>query len=840
MTSTPPRRSGWKRSLLACALLAVLAGMGTWGTVALQSAREGSIEADARLQAATRTGSPSSVKSPGASGLRSARQPGVDAQAREAAGTLELSGRVTDEQGQPIENVRVLLRPKALTSLDSPEETTTDVEGRYRLAPLPPGLYDVSFFARRYLANRVSDHALTASGTLDVVLEPALLVEGRVVDEQGQPISGAQVKLAMPPGAGEWDTSEEYEEFGTLSRERSGEDGRFVLDAPDVGPWHVSAFHRGYLGALEEGVKAPASGVKLVLARGAVLEVEVEDEQGRPVAGAECQLSPDGAWIAEGWKQWTDEHGRAVYEAVREGRYALAANTSEREPYRVVAQKLELRGQERRRVRLRLPAGWGLQGVVVDSEGKPVAGATVRAVPDLVLQPMDTWSREEWPVLNHNRRLLDEWSGKAGSAVRTGADGRFVLKHLLPRAYRVNVSMLGYKLDAEATGSAVEVDGQSTGLRVPEGGGPVRLVLAWRGVISGRVVRQGGGPLKSFTIDAREVESEDGRFTVALEEKGPRVRLAFGAPGLATTWRQVKATPGQQVDLGDVVLSEGRPVLFRVVDAETGGPVHAAVLLSEQDGVSSSAGVWGNSTGRDGVLLLEAVERRPLTVVVRSAQHLEARASLAPEQEELTVALHPGATVQGWMRNAQGPVALARVYLYDEAGVSRYSLDVREGWHSRQGVAEGHYVARVHSPDEVAASFPWQEVRVPGTGVVQLDFVAETQGSLLEVRHSRDVDEIRLVPGRHPPPASLAELRVRALRSRPYIQEYGEPSFVRFPVLPAGPHTLMAWRIHRDRLEVHQQHVDVSAGSSRVVELHPRWQPLLEVVTRWDGAWGIP
>jgi protocatechuate 3,4-dioxygenase beta subunit len=846
MTFTPtphPRRFGRKPWLLVCAVLATLVSVGTWSWMAAR--RAGPAQARVRAGASTeaQSGQPVSGESLAAADVLPARAAREAPAAQDHGGTLELSGHVTDEQGQPLEGVRVLLLPQALTALERSVETTTGGEGRYRLATLPPGLYDVVFSTRRFLAHRVTGHTLTASGRLDAVLEAAPLVEGRVVDEQGRPIVGAHVRLAVPPDQGEWDTVDEYEEFGAVSRDQTAEDGRFVLDPPGPGPWVLSASHRDYLAAYQSEVAAPASGVELVLATGAVLEVEVRDEQGRPVANAECQLSVDGRWISEGEKRWTDEHGRAVYEVVAEGRYALSASTSPQGPLRVTSQKLELRGRERRQVRLQLPAGWELQGTVLDAKGRPLEGATVRAVPDLVLQPMHTWSRkrEQWPVLNHSRRLMDEWYGKAGRAVSTGPDGRFVLKHLLPQAYRLNVSKPGYTLDVEATGSAVEVDGRETGLRVPEGGGPSIVVLAFQGFIRGRVVRQGGGPLTLFTLNAHAVESEDGRFAVPLDDDDAPVVLTFEAPGLAPTWRKVKPTPGRDVDLGDVVLAEGRPVRVRVVDAATGGPVGRASvsLVDERDGFSLSAGEWG-LTEEDGVLRLESVERRALTVVVKEAEHLEARVRLEPGQEEVTVVLHAGATVQGWVRDAQGPVRLARAVLYSEAGEWKYELDVREGWYSRQGVAAGRYVVRVTAPDEVAASFPWQEVRVPEGGTVQLDLTAQTQGSVLEVRHPREVDRVRLIPGRHQPPSSLEELRAMVLRGHPYSVEWGQTLAVRFPALPAGPHTLVSWRIHRDRLELHLQEVEVAAGSSRVLELQPRWQPLPGRAIRSEAVWGMP
>ncbi len=835
-TSKPPPR--WKLWLLACSLLG-LGSLGLWS--ATRATEVGSSEAAPAMSAKAPTDPSASVKAPEFTHAPPSGLPPEVAEARDHGGSLVLSGHVVNEQGQPLEGVRVLLLPQALSALEFSVETTTDGEGHYRLATLPPGLYDVLFTARRYLSHRFTGHALSTSGTLDAMLEPAPLVEGRVVNEQGQPVPGAQVKLAFPPDQGDWDDFGEYEKFGTVSWEQTGEGGRFALDASGPGPWSLSAAHPAYLGVYKAKVPAPLSGLELVLPTGASLEVEVVDEQGRPVPDAECQLSLDDEWISGEDKRWTDEHGRALYEAVHEGRYALSASSPRSQSLRLAAQKLELRGRERRQVRLQLPAGWALQGVVVDTQGRPVAGALVRAAPDSIMQPKAWKKINDWPRSNYYRRFREEWSGEAGGEVSTDPEGRFELKHLLPEAYRLTAARPGYTLDAEATGSAVEVDGQETGLRVPVRGGPVRLVLRWQGLIRGRVVQQGAGPLSSFFLNSHKWQSEDGTFVVPLDGQGSRVLLMFEAPGLAPTWREVEVSLGQEVDMGDVVLEAGRPVRVRVVDAEAGSPVERAVvsLHGEGNGESDRAGVWG-VTDREGLLVLEAVERRPMTMVVRGTEHLVTRVTLAADQEEVTVTLRAGATLQGGIRTAQGPVPYGHVSLYDETGQWRYKLEVREGWYSRQGVAAGLYVARVSSAWDEAASFPWQEVRVPEAGTVQLDFVARTEGGVLTVEHPEEVEEIRLVPGRQPLPRSLAALRLFVLRSHPYNEGWSHPRSFRFSALPAGPYTLLAWRLHRDQLQVYRHEVEVPAGASRVLELRPQWQPFPEPINSSRNLWNMP
>ncbi len=50
-------------------------------------------------------------------------------------------GQVTDDRGNPIEQVAVFVRPLALTMPPVVEAFTTDVDGRFRVSGLPPGRY---------------------------------------------------------------------------------------------------------------------------------------------------------------------------------------------------------------------------------------------------------------------------------------------------------------------------------------------------------------------------------------------------------------------------------------------------------------------------------------------------------------------------------------------------------------------------------------------------------------------------------------------------------------------------------------------------------------------------
>ncbi|PTL77451.1 carboxypeptidase-like regulatory domain-containing protein [Vitiosangium sp. GDMCC 1.1324] len=841
MSSPPPRapRSLWLSGLLACFVLVLLGLAGWWWSNGSDASGFG-----ARfVRRSAATGSTLEGKA----GDAPAGAGAVSSATQADGGSLWLGGLVTDEQGQPLEAVNVLLRANALSSLDRPVSATTDAEGRYQLGPLPPGLYDVSFRKPHYLSHRVSAHAVATSGSLDAVLTPALLVEGQVVNEVGQPVPRSRLRLiSQEPN----EDGDDDEDFGTVAEENSDESGLFVLDAPGPGPWRLIASHRDYL-YRELEVTAPARELKVVLPTSAAVEVQVVDEQDRPVAGAECLLVVDEGRLGFGPRDIptrTDERGRAVLGGVRGGRYRVSASSPPGEPFRMAWQRVELRERERRLVRLRFEEGQRLEGVVVDGKGLPVAGAAVLAVPDEVLGSWRAQVRSESPLVRwYSQRLRNEWQGKEGRPVLSGQDGRFVLRHLLAQPYRLSAVKPGYVLDAAAMGGQLAGEGHEQGVRVAVGSrAPVRLVLAYRGLLRGRVIRQGGEPLTTFTLNNLSLRSEDGTFAVPVANTGP-LELTFGAPGLASTVRRAVMEPGRDVELGDVVLQEGRPVRVRVVDAEGGGPVARAGvrLWREEEGRRFFMGVE-EATGRDGSLLLPSVESRPLVLEVQHEEYLAAYVPLEPGQREVTVTLRAGALLQGQVHAASQPVRYGKVVLYTPGGDLVHAIDVRDGWYSRRGIEPGRYVARAESPSypEATVYLP-RDVEVPESGVVELNFESESRGGVLDVQvPEEDADEekdvVRLVPGRWPRPGSVAALRVLLLRSHPYDHEYGHPDTFTFRWLAPGPYTLLAWRERRGRLLLHAEEVELSAGAQRSLRLSPRWQDVGDTGERGRLMWGVP
>jgi protocatechuate 3,4-dioxygenase beta subunit len=128
-----------------------------------------------------------------------------------------VSGRVTDEAGNPVEGAPIFLWDPVIEALGWAE---TDVHGNYA-AGLSPGSYELwaSAFWRDLLA-RIPGIVVTADVTTiqDVELVPGGTVSGQVTDSVGNPVAGARVSVGDPAtgASGLAETDEQGDYITTL------------------------------------------------------------------------------------------------------------------------------------------------------------------------------------------------------------------------------------------------------------------------------------------------------------------------------------------------------------------------------------------------------------------------------------------------------------------------------------------------------------------------------------------------------------------------------------------------------------------------------------------------
>jgi protocatechuate 3,4-dioxygenase beta subunit len=208
---------------------------------------------------------------------------------RKAGGTI--SGRVTDREGKPIADVRVLA--SAFLPTHTSGETQTGEDGTYRIEKLGMAeRFNVDAYKDGYAFGRIEGVTLGATGA-DLVIARYGRVRGRALDATtGKPIPRFEVRAASfrpdPDGQGT------YRRIGERWRGFDSAAGEFLCD--EIEPFEVELEVRapGYAPAVSPRYtvepEETVEGVEVRLARGAALEGRVVDAAGGPIAGARVRL----------------------------------------------------------------------------------------------------------------------------------------------------------------------------------------------------------------------------------------------------------------------------------------------------------------------------------------------------------------------------------------------------------------------------------------------------------------------------------------------------------------------------------------------------------------------
>ncbi len=410
------------------------------------------------------------------------------------------------------------------------------------------------------------------------------------------------------------------------------------------------------------------------------------------------------------------------------------------------------------------PAAASLRGKVL-LDGRPVAGATIAAVP------------QEEPLDAARREARGEPEPAALATVATSATGEFELRVAAPEGrdvlFRVRVSAAG-AIPVELPESRDAAEAEDLGdlalrkaeplagrVRGPDGA-PVAGALV-RLVAHGRT----NGPAVLTVRPQETTTGADGqfRFDTAAEELN---ELVVRAAGFAPA-RVRSAKPGALPRV--ISLEPGLP-LSGVVRRKDGRPAAQALVRWESDDAESR---WVE-TGEDGGFRLADLPKRRGAVVADGGEagFAEAGGATPGSAALLVLSLAPPAILEGRALDASTLKPVPRVRLEVSSGAAR--LAARSGSDGRyrlRGVRPGSVSVRAEEPRHV----PWARLQVPvEKGATRTLDVFLTRGATLS---GRVVDEdgrpvaaagVSLLSASESPTAASVRLRSGAasrIRTRP-------------------------------------------------------------------------
>ncbi len=414
-----------------------------------------------------------------------------------------LAGRVVDSQNRPVPEAEVFALDRPTRGLEVDRHlkgqkptVKTASDGGFLIENLPSG-QSVHLVVRAagFLTAIPAAVRPPAAKPLVIRLEPEAVLQGRVVEEDGDPVVGARIESR-------WQATLP-EDSGVRAGEpvfrsaRSGADGRFDLRGFPAGPVSLSVSATGFV-ALED-VRAqlprPAEAGELVLTlqRGAILQGRVTTAAGEPVPAARVALDEAAAATDDDGLYWLEGAPLGRHEVlVLHPRYGRLAKPFDVQPGVNVLDAAFDPGVE-------------IVGRAIDDGGKPVPGARVSLVPE-------------------DRSKLREQGNV------TGDDGRFHISPVADGRYRLAAEAEGFS--ASQTTGAFEVAGQPVA--------NLEVVLERGAVLSGRVLGLAPEDLADVAIEAL---GERGLTLPAWTDGRGRYEIRSLRPG---DWLVRASLPGGQ------------------------------------------------------------------------------------------------------------------------------------------------------------------------------------------------------------------------------------------------------------------------------------------------------
>ena len=117
-----------------------------------------------------------------------------------------IKGRVVNESGQPLPNVRVVVRAVAAALTQEGATATTDREGKFEVNGLEPRSYQVSAWRTAYTLFNTGDDSwqkyYQSGDFVTLVMTKGGVITGTVTTQTGEPLVGVRVYAKLLPSAG--------------------------------------------------------------------------------------------------------------------------------------------------------------------------------------------------------------------------------------------------------------------------------------------------------------------------------------------------------------------------------------------------------------------------------------------------------------------------------------------------------------------------------------------------------------------------------------------------------------------------------------------------------------
>jgi uncharacterized repeat protein (TIGR01451 family) len=428
-----------------------------------------------------------------------------------------ISGTVTDGQGNPLSGISVQCEGIDQSYGNSAE---TDANGVYTITGLPFGTYKVNSpdtgrwgdnddnWAQEWYDQKagwdqadpvtISISAPNAGG-INFSLTQGGGISGKVTDNQGNPISGADV----------W--ADYYESRDGAGGTQTDEEGNYTLYSLSPGQYrvgakvagHVKKFYNNTLNYDEaESVSVAAgqttSGINFALEPGGAISGTVTDGQGNPLSGISVQCESidqsygnsaetdaNGAYTITGLSfgtfkvrspdpgRWGDNDGNWAQEW-----YDQKTGWDQADPVTISISAPNAGG-----INFSLTQGGSVTGKVTDDQGNPLANADVWA---------DYYESQDW-----------------AGGTRTDNEGNYTIRGLADGQYRVGAQAAGH-VKMFYNNTLIYDQAQTVSVTAGQTRSGINFSLEQGGTISGAVTDEQGNPLSGISVQCDSIDQSYG------------------------------------------------------------------------------------------------------------------------------------------------------------------------------------------------------------------------------------------------------------------------------------------------------------------------------------------
>jgi protocatechuate 3,4-dioxygenase beta subunit len=462
-----------------------------------------------------------------------------------------VSGRVFErETSRGIQGALVTIKALNDGQLIVPNETdgrltlTTDAAGYYYAKGIPPGSFEFRAEASGFMPTtlRLRKFSVVEDDKgIDLALEKAISIEGRVLDQKAQPVAEAMIRTKLRLNTRHL--------IGTSPSVKSDVDGRFIIDPASQKTQALFVAHPEYVPQVIE-LKASQGAsryVQIILEKGTTIRGVVEGSQG-PIEGARVSFEYLSLPSTSLLLHRMQAQGSAITNA--DGSFALQAPPGRKQGLQASAD-----GYLRQTKRVKVPKGEG--DITVDFELKPAR----TVVGQVKLQNQKSVGGAKVGMRSTTQEKDEQGFVAGGVTTQTDRDGNFRVENLGgDPPFHVYVQADGHPSLFEVVQDVdrplmfmLEPGAKLTGLVIDaESRTPVTVFsYSVRGQCGSRRKRQGTSPSGQFEIDGLSGGSCDLFFSaqgyadfalepVTLQANETRSGLTVAlAPG-ASIWGQVK------------------------------------------------------------------------------------------------------------------------------------------------------------------------------------------------------------------------------------------------------------------------------------------------------------